>query len=156
MFLFFTDFSSFAKVGFTRFYYSAKIMLKNLSFTKYFYQSSLGYCPNGNLALVSNTKNLEEKDEMIQQLKITFPFSHIQRVNSEIGLNGKPLIESWFINGLANTETEHEVFINADILLESDFNMKIQTLHNDVKLLNSYKESILYVADRVDTPWKKL
>ena len=131
-------------------------MLKNLSFTKYFYQSSLGYCPNGNLALVSNTKNLEEKDEMIQQLKITFPFSHIQRVNSEIGLNGKPLIESWFINGLANTETEHEVFINADILLESDFNMKIQTLHNDVKLLNSYKESILYVADRVDTPWKKL
>ena len=130
---------------------------KNLFYQVYLpLKSWLMSCPNGHLLLITNPKNIDDKREFIEKLKNIFPFSHINIVNAKLGFDERPLIKSWFIDGIANTQTELAVFINSDILLESDFNMKIQTLHHNVKQLNSYNNKILYVADRADTKWKKV
>ena len=129
---------------------------KNLFYQAYLpLKSWLLSCPNGNLLLITGPKYIDDKREFIEKLKRTFPFSHIHILKAKLGFDERPLIKSWFLNGIANTQTELAVFINSDILLESDFNVNIQILHNNVKQLNSYKNKILYIADRSDTRWKK-
>ena len=73
----------------------------------------------------------------------------------DLGWNKRPLIRSWFLKGMKATKTELAVFINADILVEDDFNRKIQKVHKNAKRLRRYSKKVFYVADRYDTRWKK-
>ncbi|OHT09746.1 hypothetical protein TRFO_21272 [Tritrichomonas foetus] len=113
------------------------------------FRSWLSACPNGEIIIFGKSVN-KSFDIVISTLISEYPFASIHFHEAELGMDNRPLIKDWFVRGTALATNDIAIFLNADILVEYDFNIRLQKVYQQVK-----KFRFLLMIDKTFTKLNK-